>query len=154
MEITRSLWKLSLCAEHPRGAQRLMELTEQPSGSPGRSGRRGRGGAAHAPCASVGRASDVIGRREPGALDDARSPVAAVAASGDTSGSMSGCGFLLRTAAAARSCRALAAFTGCRRPLHASPASRAFAKELFLGRIEKVTLPRADACSLPRALRP
>ncbi|XP_037379802.1 complex I assembly factor ACAD9, mitochondrial [Talpa occidentalis] len=50
---------------------------------------------------------------------------------------MSGRGLLWRTAAAARSWRALAAFTASRRPLSASPRSRAFAKELFLGKIEK-----------------
>ncbi|XP_007531693.2 complex I assembly factor ACAD9, mitochondrial isoform X2 [Erinaceus europaeus] len=48
---------------------------------------------------------------------------------------MSACGRLLRSAA--RSCRALAAFTSSRRPLRTSPSGRAFAKELFLGRIEK-----------------
>ncbi|XP_072798063.1 complex I assembly factor ACAD9, mitochondrial isoform X2 [Vicugna pacos] len=51
---------------------------------------------------------------------------------------MSGCGLLLRSAAAAaRSCRALVAFAASRRPLRTSPPSRAFAKELFLGKIEK-----------------
>uniref|UniRef100_A0A8C3YMZ0 Complex I assembly factor ACAD9, mitochondrial n=1 Tax=Catagonus wagneri TaxID=51154 RepID=A0A8C3YMZ0_9CETA len=50
---------------------------------------------------------------------------------------MSGCGLLLRSAAVARSCRALVAFAESRRLLRTSPPSRAFAKELFLGRIEK-----------------
>ncbi|XP_058932711.1 complex I assembly factor ACAD9, mitochondrial [Kogia breviceps] len=50
---------------------------------------------------------------------------------------MSGCGFFLRSAAAARLCRALVAFTASRRPLRTSPPSQAFAKELFLGKIEK-----------------
>ncbi|XP_059796468.1 complex I assembly factor ACAD9, mitochondrial [Balaenoptera ricei] len=50
---------------------------------------------------------------------------------------MSGCGLFLRSAAAARSCRALVAFTASRRPLRTSPPSQAFAKELFLGKIEK-----------------
>ncbi|XP_031326892.2 complex I assembly factor ACAD9, mitochondrial isoform X1 [Camelus dromedarius] len=51
---------------------------------------------------------------------------------------MSGCGLLLRSAAAAaRSCRALVAFAASRRPLRTGPPSRAFAKELFLGKIEK-----------------
>ncbi|XP_037658862.1 complex I assembly factor ACAD9, mitochondrial isoform X2 [Choloepus didactylus] len=48
---------------------------------------------------------------------------------------MSGCVVFLR--AAARSCRALAAFSARRRPLHTSPPSRGFAKELFLGKFEK-----------------
>lgn len=47
---------------------------------------------------------------------------------------MIACGFLR---SAARSWRALAAFSGSRRPLRTSPSSRAFAKELFLGKIEK-----------------
>ncbi|XP_061053332.1 complex I assembly factor ACAD9, mitochondrial [Eubalaena glacialis] len=50
---------------------------------------------------------------------------------------MSGCGLFLRSVAAARSCRALVAFTASRRPLRTSPPSQAFAKELFLGKIEK-----------------
>ncbi|XP_040851218.1 complex I assembly factor ACAD9, mitochondrial [Ochotona curzoniae] len=50
---------------------------------------------------------------------------------------MSGCGLLLRAAAAARACRVLADCGLSRRLLHASPRSAAFAKELFLGRIEK-----------------
>uniref|UniRef100_A0A9L0J1G8 Acyl-CoA dehydrogenase family member 9 n=1 Tax=Equus asinus TaxID=9793 RepID=A0A9L0J1G8_EQUAS len=51
---------------------------------------------------------------------------------------MSGCELFLRTAAAAaRSCRALVAFTASHRALRTSPPSRAFAKELFLGKIEK-----------------
>uniref|UniRef100_A0A8C0D6A8 Acyl-CoA dehydrogenase family member 9 n=1 Tax=Balaenoptera musculus TaxID=9771 RepID=A0A8C0D6A8_BALMU len=50
---------------------------------------------------------------------------------------MSGCGLFLRSAAAARSCRALVAFTASRRSLRTSPPSQAFAKELFLGKIEK-----------------
>ncbi|XP_032314648.1 complex I assembly factor ACAD9, mitochondrial isoform X1 [Camelus ferus] len=51
---------------------------------------------------------------------------------------MSGLGLLLRSAAAAaRSCRALVAFAASRRPLRTGPPSRAFAKELFLGKIEK-----------------
>ncbi|XP_004628999.1 acyl-CoA dehydrogenase family member 9, mitochondrial [Octodon degus] len=50
---------------------------------------------------------------------------------------MSGCGFFLRRAAAARACRALVALTASRRPLRTSPHSRGFAKELCLGKIEK-----------------
>uniref|UniRef100_F7BSK0 Complex I assembly factor ACAD9, mitochondrial n=1 Tax=Equus caballus TaxID=9796 RepID=F7BSK0_HORSE len=50
---------------------------------------------------------------------------------------MSGCELFLRAAAAARSCRALVAFTASHRALRTSPPSRAFAKELFLGKIEK-----------------
>ncbi|XP_046539164.1 complex I assembly factor ACAD9, mitochondrial [Equus quagga] len=51
---------------------------------------------------------------------------------------MSGCELFLRTAAAAaRSCRALVAFTASHRALRTSAPSRAFAKELFLGKIEK-----------------
>ncbi|XP_044790206.1 complex I assembly factor ACAD9, mitochondrial isoform X1 [Bubalus bubalis] len=49
---------------------------------------------------------------------------------------MSGCGLFL-CAVAARFCRAPAAFTVSRRPLLTSPPSRAFAKELFLGKIQK-----------------
>lgn len=51
---------------------------------------------------------------------------------------MNCCGLFLRSAAAARSCRALVAFAESRRLLRTSQPSRAFAKELFLGRIEKV----------------
>nr|KAF6473046.1 acyl-CoA dehydrogenase family member 9 [Rousettus aegyptiacus] len=50
---------------------------------------------------------------------------------------MSCCGLFLRTTAVARSCQALVGFTESRRPLRTCPPSRAFAKELFLGRIEK-----------------
>ncbi|XP_078207917.1 complex I assembly factor ACAD9, mitochondrial isoform X3 [Callithrix jacchus] len=50
---------------------------------------------------------------------------------------MSGCGLFLRTAAAARACRSLVVFTASRRPLRTSPPIRAFAKHLFLGKIEK-----------------
>uniref|UniRef100_A0A8C6BR18 Acyl-CoA dehydrogenase family member 9 n=1 Tax=Monodon monoceros TaxID=40151 RepID=A0A8C6BR18_MONMO len=50
---------------------------------------------------------------------------------------MSGCGLFLRSAAAARLGRARVAFTASRRPLRTSPPSQAFAKELFLGKIEK-----------------
>ncbi|XP_070093289.1 complex I assembly factor ACAD9, mitochondrial isoform X1 [Equus caballus] len=50
---------------------------------------------------------------------------------------MSCCELFLRAAAAARSCRALVAFTASHRALRTSPPSRAFAKELFLGKIEK-----------------
>ncbi|XP_049549671.1 complex I assembly factor ACAD9, mitochondrial isoform X1 [Orcinus orca] len=50
---------------------------------------------------------------------------------------MSGCGLFLRSAAAARLGRALVAFTASRRLLRTSPPSQAFAKELFLGKIEK-----------------
>ncbi|KAM5130247.1 complex I assembly factor ACAD9, mitochondrial [Callospermophilus lateralis] len=51
---------------------------------------------------------------------------------------MSGCAlFLRRAATAARACRALVALSASRRPLSTSPPSRAFAKELFLGKIEK-----------------
>ncbi|XP_068837858.1 complex I assembly factor ACAD9, mitochondrial isoform X1 [Capricornis sumatraensis] len=49
---------------------------------------------------------------------------------------MSGCG-LFWGSVAARFCRAPAAFTVSRRPLLTSPPSRAFAKELFLGKIQK-----------------
>uniref|UniRef100_A0A452R6V2 Uncharacterized protein n=1 Tax=Ursus americanus TaxID=9643 RepID=A0A452R6V2_URSAM len=45
----------------------------------------------------------------------------------------------LRGVVAARASRALVAFATSRRPLRTSPRSRAFAKELFLGKIEKVT---------------
>ena len=55
----------------------------------------------------------------------------------DFAGSMSGCGLFL-CSVAARFCRAPAAFTVIRRPLLTSPPSRAFAKELFLGKIRKV----------------
>ncbi|XP_076972508.1 complex I assembly factor ACAD9, mitochondrial isoform X2 [Tamandua tetradactyla] len=48
---------------------------------------------------------------------------------------MSVCVLFLRSAA--RSCRALAAFPASRRTLRTSPPSGAFAKELFLGKIEK-----------------
>uniref|UniRef100_A0A8D2CTR0 Complex I assembly factor ACAD9, mitochondrial n=1 Tax=Sciurus vulgaris TaxID=55149 RepID=A0A8D2CTR0_SCIVU len=50
---------------------------------------------------------------------------------------MSGCVLFLRRAAAARACRALVALTAGRRPLRTSPPSPSFAKELFLGKIEK-----------------
>ncbi|KAM4800061.1 complex I assembly factor ACAD9, mitochondrial [Urocitellus parryii] len=51
---------------------------------------------------------------------------------------MSGCAlFLRRAATAARACRARVALSSSRRPLRTSPPSRAFAKELFLGKIEK-----------------
>ncbi|XP_059966826.1 complex I assembly factor ACAD9, mitochondrial [Mesoplodon densirostris] len=50
---------------------------------------------------------------------------------------MSGCGLFLRSVVTARLCRALVAFTASRRPLRTSPPSQAFAKELFLGKIEK-----------------
>ncbi|XP_027813643.2 complex I assembly factor ACAD9, mitochondrial isoform X1 [Ovis aries] len=49
---------------------------------------------------------------------------------------MGGCG-LLWGSVAARFCRAPAAFAVSRRPLLTSPPSRAFAKELFLGKIQK-----------------
>ena len=52
---------------------------------------------------------------------------------------MSPVALLLHRAAAARACRALVAFAASRRLLRTSPPSRAFAKELFLGKIEKVT---------------
>ncbi|XP_058581815.1 complex I assembly factor ACAD9, mitochondrial isoform X1 [Neofelis nebulosa] len=50
---------------------------------------------------------------------------------------MSAVALLLRRAAAARACRALVAFAASRRLLRTSPPSGAFAKELFLGKIEK-----------------
>uniref|UniRef100_A0ABI7WW08 Acyl-CoA dehydrogenase family member 9 n=1 Tax=Felis catus TaxID=9685 RepID=A0ABI7WW08_FELCA len=50
---------------------------------------------------------------------------------------MSPVALLLHRAAAARACRALVAFAASRRLLRTSPPSRAFAKELFLGKIEK-----------------
>lgn len=50
---------------------------------------------------------------------------------------MSGCVLFLRRLTAARACRALVAVAASRRPLRTSPPSRAFAKELFLGKIEK-----------------
>uniref|UniRef100_A0ABI7WVI5 Uncharacterized protein n=1 Tax=Felis catus TaxID=9685 RepID=A0ABI7WVI5_FELCA len=53
---------------------------------------------------------------------------------------MSPVALLLHRAAAARACRALVAFAASRRLLRTSPPSRAFAKELFLGKIEKWTL--------------
>lgn len=53
-----------------------------------------------------------------------------------SAGSMSGCGLFL-CSVAARFCRAPAAFTVSRRPLLTSPPSRAFAKDLFLGKIQK-----------------
>lgn len=56
---------------------------------------------------------------------------------------MSGCGLFLRRAAASRACRALVALRASRRPLRTSPQSRAFAKELCLGKIEKVRRARA-----------
>ncbi|XP_058422358.1 complex I assembly factor ACAD9, mitochondrial [Diceros bicornis minor] len=63
---------------------------------------------------------------------------AAVTAVWAAAGSMSGCGlFMRRGVAATRACRAVVAFTASRRPLRTSPLSRAFAKELFLGKIEK-----------------
>ncbi|XP_065790081.1 complex I assembly factor ACAD9, mitochondrial isoform X2 [Muntiacus reevesi] len=49
---------------------------------------------------------------------------------------MSGCGLFL-CSVAARFCRTPAAFTVSRRPLLTSPPSRAFAKDLFLGKIQK-----------------
>ncbi|CAI9159950.1 unnamed protein product [Rangifer tarandus platyrhynchus] len=49
---------------------------------------------------------------------------------------MSGCGLFL-CSVAARFCRAPAAFTVSRRPLLTSPPSRAFAKDLFLGKMKK-----------------
>ncbi|KAI2531382.1 ACAD9 isoform 8 [Pan troglodytes] len=52
---------------------------------------------------------------------------------------MSGCGLFLRTTAAARACRGLVVSTANRRLLRTSPPVRAFAKELFLGKIKKVT---------------
>ncbi|XP_007948818.1 complex I assembly factor ACAD9, mitochondrial [Orycteropus afer afer] len=50
---------------------------------------------------------------------------------------MGGCRLFLRAAAAARACRLRAAVTASQRPLRTSPLSRTFAKELFLGTIEK-----------------
>ncbi|XP_012290435.2 complex I assembly factor ACAD9, mitochondrial [Aotus nancymaae] len=52
---------------------------------------------------------------------------------------MSGFGLFLRTAAAAaaRAGRSLVVFTASRRPLRTSPPIQAFAKHLFLGKIEK-----------------
>ncbi|KAM5280437.1 complex I assembly factor ACAD9, mitochondrial [Ctenodactylus gundi] len=50
---------------------------------------------------------------------------------------MSGCGLFLRRAAAARSCRVLAAPGVSQRPLRTGPPRRAFVKELLLGKIEK-----------------
>jgi len=54
-----------------------------------------------------------------------------------TSGSMGVAALFLRRAVAARASRALVAFATSRRLLRTSPPSRAFAKELFLGKIEK-----------------
>ncbi|XP_030874016.1 complex I assembly factor ACAD9, mitochondrial isoform X4 [Leptonychotes weddellii] len=54
-----------------------------------------------------------------------------------TSGSMGVATLFLRRAVAARASRALVAFATSRRLLRTSPPSRAFAKELFLGKIEK-----------------
>ncbi|XP_008563405.1 PREDICTED: acyl-CoA dehydrogenase family member 9, mitochondrial [Galeopterus variegatus] len=50
---------------------------------------------------------------------------------------MNGVGLFLRMAVGARALRSLVAFPASRRPLRTSPRSRAFAKELFLGKIEK-----------------
>ncbi|XP_063518682.1 complex I assembly factor ACAD9, mitochondrial isoform X2 [Pongo pygmaeus] len=50
---------------------------------------------------------------------------------------MSGCGLFLRTTTAARACRGLVVSTANRRLLRTSPPVRAFAKELFLGKIKK-----------------
>ncbi|XP_010636281.1 complex I assembly factor ACAD9, mitochondrial isoform X2 [Fukomys damarensis] len=50
---------------------------------------------------------------------------------------MSGCRLFLRTAAGARTCQALMDPRASRRPLRTCPPRRAFAKELFLGKIEK-----------------
>ncbi|XP_054431054.1 complex I assembly factor ACAD9, mitochondrial [Pteronotus mesoamericanus] len=50
---------------------------------------------------------------------------------------MNGCGLFLRTTTAARAWQAVVAFTVSRRSLRTSPQTRAFAKELFLGKIEK-----------------
>uniref|UniRef100_A0A8C9GMD2 Uncharacterized protein n=1 Tax=Piliocolobus tephrosceles TaxID=591936 RepID=A0A8C9GMD2_9PRIM len=50
---------------------------------------------------------------------------------------MTCCGLFLRTAAAARACRGLGISTANRRLLRTSPPIRAFAKELFLGKIKK-----------------
>uniref|UniRef100_A0A2K6LLW8 Acyl-CoA dehydrogenase family member 9 n=1 Tax=Rhinopithecus bieti TaxID=61621 RepID=A0A2K6LLW8_RHIBE len=50
---------------------------------------------------------------------------------------MSCCGLFLRTAAAARACRGLVISTANRRLLRTSPPLRAFAEELFLGKIKK-----------------
>uniref|UniRef100_A0A8C9GWJ6 Uncharacterized protein n=1 Tax=Piliocolobus tephrosceles TaxID=591936 RepID=A0A8C9GWJ6_9PRIM len=52
---------------------------------------------------------------------------------------MTCCGLFLRTAAAARACRGLGISTANRRLLRTSPPIRAFAKELFLGKIKKWT---------------
>ncbi|XP_062970460.1 complex I assembly factor ACAD9, mitochondrial isoform X1 [Cynocephalus volans] len=49
---------------------------------------------------------------------------------------MNGVGLFLRMAVGARALRSLVAFPASRRPLRTSPRSRAFAKELFLGKIE------------------
>uniref|UniRef100_A0A2K5MX17 Complex I assembly factor ACAD9, mitochondrial n=1 Tax=Cercocebus atys TaxID=9531 RepID=A0A2K5MX17_CERAT len=50
---------------------------------------------------------------------------------------MSCCRLFLRTTAAARACRGLVVSTANRRLLRTSPPIRAFAKELFLGKIKK-----------------
>uniref|UniRef100_A0A7N9CYY1 Complex I assembly factor ACAD9, mitochondrial n=1 Tax=Macaca fascicularis TaxID=9541 RepID=A0A7N9CYY1_MACFA len=50
---------------------------------------------------------------------------------------MSWCRLFLRTTAAARACRGLVVSTANRRLLRTSPPIRAFAKELFLGKIKK-----------------
>uniref|UniRef100_A0A8C8Z9R9 Complex I assembly factor ACAD9, mitochondrial n=1 Tax=Prolemur simus TaxID=1328070 RepID=A0A8C8Z9R9_PROSS len=50
---------------------------------------------------------------------------------------MSGCVLFLRAAAVTRACQPLVAFTASRRALRTSPPLRAFAKELFLGKIKK-----------------
>uniref|UniRef100_A0A2K5MX35 Acyl-CoA dehydrogenase family member 9 n=1 Tax=Cercocebus atys TaxID=9531 RepID=A0A2K5MX35_CERAT len=52
---------------------------------------------------------------------------------------MSCCRLFLRTTAAARACRGLVVSTANRRLLRTSPPIRAFAKELFLGKIKKWT---------------
>ena len=56
-----------------------------------------------------------------------------------TSGGMAVAVVFSRSAVVARASRALGAFAASRRLLRTSPPRRAFAKELFLGKIEKVT---------------
>lgn len=82
---------------------------------------------------AAARAGDVIGRRGQG-LPGRRGSLGFPS----DGGGMSGCRLFLRRAAAARACRALVAAGASRRPLRTGPSRRAFAKGLFLGKIEKV----------------
>uniref|UniRef100_A0A0D9R8F2 Complex I assembly factor ACAD9, mitochondrial n=1 Tax=Chlorocebus sabaeus TaxID=60711 RepID=A0A0D9R8F2_CHLSB len=63
---------------------------------------------------------------------------------------MSCCRLFLRTTAAARACRGLVVSTANRRLLRTSPPIRAFAKELFLGKIKKNILAKKSMRSRRR----